>query len=100
MSFTAEVAAQAVEPDAGNASAVLASEAEKKDPSVKEIRAECHANLKAKGLKGDDLRKAVSACIVIKRPGQAKREQCRMEGVEKGMRKDELGAYVKNCIKS
>ena len=66
----------------------------------KEVRAECKADAEAKGLKGDDKRKAMMECVVKQRPDLAAKEQCRMDGFAKGLRKDELKAFVKDCAKA
>ena len=52
---------------------------------------------KSEGLTGDALRRAVSDCVVKVRPDLAGREQCRMDGFAKGLRKQELRAFVKDC---
>jgi hypothetical protein len=72
-------------------------------PKAKEVRADCKADAEAKGLKGDDKREAVMACVVKQRPDlaakMAAREQCRTDGKAKGLQKDELKAFVKDCAK-
>ena len=68
-------------------------------PKGKEVRAECKADAELKGLKGDDKRKAMMECVVKQRPDLAAKEQCRMDGFAKGLRKEELKAFVKDCAK-
>ena len=46
------------------------------------------------------MRKAVSDCVVKVRPDLAVREQCRADGFAKGLRKEELRAFVKDCARS
>lgn len=67
---------------------------------VKEIRAACRAEVKGQRLKGEDRMKAVSDCVAKQRPDLTQREQCRMEGWQNGLRKDELKGFVKDCAKA
>lgn len=76
------------------------SEAEGGKDGVKALRASCRDEAKAKDLKGDAKREAISACVVRQRPDLAGREQCRTEGFGKGLRKKELHAFVKDCAKT
>lgn len=67
---------------------------------IKPLRASCRDEARAKGLKGVAKRQAVSACVVQQRPDLASREQCRSDGFSKGLRKQELHAFVKDCLKT
>lgn len=99
--------APAAAPDAPAASgpapsspAASGAEAEGGKEGVKALRASCRDEAKAKDLKGDAKREAISACVVRQRPDLAGREQCRTEGFGKGLRKKELHAFVKECAKT
>ncbi len=74
--------------------------AESTGGGVKALRASCRDEAKSKGLKGPAKREAVAACVVRQRPDLAGREQCRTEGFGKGLRKEELHAFVKDCAKT
>lgn len=93
------------ESPTSDASAPAAAPAPDSAPSaaaaakVKEIRAACRAQVKEQGIKGQEKGQAVSACVVKQRPDLAQREQCRMDGRSKGLRKDELRSFVKDCVK-
>ncbi len=67
---------------------------------VKALRASCREEAESKGLKGPAKREAVSACVVRQRPDLAGREQCRTDAFGKGLRKEELHTFVKDCTKS
>ena len=69
-------------------------------PKAKLVRAQCRTEAETQGLKGMDKRKAVSACLVKQRPDLAVKEQCRMDGHEKGLKKDGLKSFVKDCAKA
>ena len=69
-------------------------------PKAKMVRAQCRADAEAQGLKGMEKQKAVSACLVKQRPDLAAKEQCRMDGHEKGLKKDGLKDFVKDCAKA
>lgn len=70
------------------------------DSGVKALRASCREEAQSKGLTGPAKREAVSACVVRQRPDLVGREQCRTGGFGKGLRKEELHAFVKECTKS
>lgn len=67
---------------------------------VKAIRQACREEVTDQSLRGEARMKAISACVVKKRPDLAQREQCRIDGWEKGLRKDELKSFVKDCAKA
>ena len=96
--------AQSTEPAAGP-SAAQTPAPEAAAPSgagqdTKDVRATCRESAKSEGLKGDAMRKAVSECVVKVRPDLADRERCRMDGFAKGLRKEGLRDFVKDCLKS
>ena len=66
-------------------------------PSAKEARAQCKADAKAQGLKGDARKAAVEDCFAKARPDIAAAKKCREEGKAKGLADKELKAYVKTC---
>ena len=70
------------------------------DGGVKALRMSCREEAQSKGLIGPARREAVSACVVRQRPDLAGREQCRADGFTKGLRKEDLHAFVKECAKS
>ena len=70
------------------------------DDGVKALRASCRDEAKSKGLQGSAKREDVSACVVHQRPDLTGREQCRTEGFGKGLRKEELHAFVRECAKT
>ena len=67
---------------------------------VKEIMAGCRADAKAQGLKGQAMQQAAMDCAVKQRPALAGRMQCRKDGMAKGLTKDDLKSFVKDCLKS
>jgi hypothetical protein len=67
---------------------------------IREIRDSCRDELRGQGLKGDAMHKAVSDCVVKKRPDLAGEEQCRADGFSKGLRKSGLRTFVRDCIRS
>ena len=69
-------------------------------PKAKAVRDACRTEAEGEGLKGMAKQKAVSACLVKQRPDLAEKEQCRMDGRAKGLKKDELKAFVKDCAKA
>ena len=95
--------AEAASPDApASATKPAMTPAMTKDgkPMAKEVRAACRETAKGNGLKGDELHKAVSECLIKQRPDLAAKEQCRMDGRAKGLRKDGLKAFVQDCAKA
>ncbi len=76
------------------------SEVESTRGGVRALRASCRDEAKSKGLTGPAKREAASTCVVRQRPDLAGREQCRSEGFGKGLRKEELHAFVKDCAKT
>ncbi len=98
--FAQTAPAPAPAPSAVSPASPAAPELDKQGrPKGKEVRAECKADADSKGLKGDDKRKAMMECVVKQRPDLAAKEQCRMDGFAKGLRKEELKAFVKDCAK-
>jgi hypothetical protein len=97
----APAAAPATTPSPATAAPMAVPISTTKDgkPKAKEVRKACAADAKAKGLKGDDKRKAEMDCVVKERPDLAAKEQCRMDGKAKGLKKDELKSFVKDCAK-
>ena len=73
-----------------------------KVPAEKEVRAECTAKAKDKGLKGAERKEAIKACVADgKEDRKAKRKalakDCRDQATNKGLKGDERKAFVKAC---
>ncbi len=97
--FAQTAPAPAVAPAASSPVSTSAEAGSIKD-GVKAVRAGCRDEAMSEGLKGPAKREAVSACVVRQRPDLAERERCRTEGFGKGLRKEELHAFVKDCAKT
>ena len=72
-------------------------------PNARQVRDDCKAGAEAQGLQGEGKRNAVMECVVKQRPDLAAklaaREQCRVDGKAKGLKKDDLKSFVKDCAK-
>ncbi len=73
-------------------------------PKAKAVRAACKADAETKSLTGDDKRRAVTACVIKQRPDLAgkleAKQQCRVDGEAKDLKKDALKRFVKDCAKT
>jgi hypothetical protein len=65
--------------------------------AVKELVAACKSDAKGKGLRGDELKKAVNDCVALQRPDVAARRQCHEKGKSQGLSGPELKTFVRNC---
>ena len=66
---------------------------------LQQLHQQCKDEASGQALKGSAKRDAIDACIVNARPDQAKRIQCRKDGLAQGLRHQDLHAYMKSCIK-
>ncbi len=67
-------------------------------PRAKEVREQCRAEAKAKGIqRGEAFRAHMKQCIGAKRPDLVKAFECREEAKAKGLEKPAIKAYVKEC---
>jgi hypothetical protein len=69
-------------------------------PTAKAARAQCKADAKAQGLKGDARKTAQEDCFAKARPDLVAAEKCRKDGKDKNLAGKELKAYVKQCVAS
>jgi psiF repeat len=90
----AQNAAPAPEPAPAGSAAPVAPAAKQ---TGKEVRAQCKADAKSQGLKGDARKAAVDDCFAKARPDLAEARKCRQDGKAKGLADAELKAFVKQC---
>lgn len=74
-----------------------APDAPAKPVTGKDVRAQCRAEAKAQGLKGDSRKAAVQQCFAQARPDLVKAKQCRDEAKAKSLTGPDFRAYVKQC---
>jgi psiF repeat len=76
----------------------MAAPAADAKPTAKAARAQCQADAKAQGLKGDARKSAVEDCFAKARPDLAAADKCRKDGKDKNLAGKELKAFVKECV--
>jgi len=65
--------------------------------TARDARAQCRAEAKTQGLKGDERKASVSACFAKAMPEQAAAMKCRMDGKAKGLSGGDLRKFTRQC---
>jgi hypothetical protein len=96
---SAQTTAPAPTPSPAPAAPMAAPAADAK-PTAKAARAQCQADAKAQGLKGEPRKTAVADCFAKARPDLAAADKCRQEGKDQKLAGQKLKDYVKQCVAS